>query len=177
MEENGNHIFDLPERDVFYLVRGKYKEKIKVVLIHGSFFETIKSNELISQSFEQVLTERLKEKGLNIGNIKDILTDVFSEQENFSKVRTIEKASVKLRFRIMTEIKAEGNILNSKQYPQICDNSINLIVPCHSDEDERVAIKRFEKVFEHDKRDLFNIIKIKHHLNGYFIVFNSKLGN
>jgi len=172
MEENGNHIFDLPERDVFYLVRGQNKGNVKVALIHGSFFETIKSNELISQSFEQVLTERLEEKGLNIGNIKDILTDIFSEQENFSKVRNVDRASVKLRFRIMTEIKAEGNILNSKQYPQIINNSISLICPCHTDEDEQYALKRFEIVLGHD---IFNILKIKHHLNGYFIAFNTSL--
>jgi hypothetical protein len=172
MEENGNHIFDLPERDVFYLVRGKNKENIKVVLIHGSFFETLKSNELISQSFEQVLTERLNEKGVDIGNIKDILVDIFSEQNNFSKVRNIDKASVKLRFRIMTEIKAEGNILNTKQYPQITDNSISLIIPRHSDTDETIAIKRFNTVFKNYKMDLFNI---KHHLNGYFIVFKMNI--
>ena len=175
MEENGNHIFDLPERDVFYLIRGKNRGKTKVVLIHGSFFETIKSNELISQSFGQVLTERLKEKGLDIGNIKDILTDVFSEQDSFSKVRNVDKASVKLRFRIMTEIKAEGNILNSRQYQQICDNSISLIIPCHSDIDKKIATERFETVFEPQKRHLFHIFQIKHHLNGFFIVFSSIL--
>jgi hypothetical protein len=172
MEENGNHIFDLPERDVFYMVRGKNKGNVKVVLIHGSFFETVKSNELISRSFEQVLTDRLNEKGLDIGNLKDILVDIFSEQENFSKVRNVDKASVKLRFRIMTEIKAEGNILNTKQYPQIADNSISLIIPRHSDTDEEIAMQRFNTVFKNCKMDVFNI---KHHLNGYFIVFNTKI--
>src|SRR3989304_4010399 len=35
----------------------------KVCLVHGSFFETIQVDELIAQSFSQVLEERLKERG------------------------------------------------------------------------------------------------------------------
>jgi len=66
-----------------------------------------------------------------------------------SKVRNVEKASVKLRFRILTEVKAEGNILNSIKYPAIKDNTMNFIVPMH--------------------------IKIKHLLNGYFTVFQISL--
>jgi len=169
MEEAGDAINSLPFRDVFYLVRGKKQNKTKVVLIHGSFFETIKSNSLISQSFEQVLNERLQEKGLNIeGNVKDLLIDIFSEQENFSKVRNVDKASVKLRFRIMTAVKAEGNILNAKKYPDILDNTINLLIPCHTEQEENLTVKRFTTVF--DLSD-FKHFKIKHHLNGNFTVF------
>ena len=115
MEEAGDNIYSLPVRDVFYLVRGKRKGNTKVCLIYGSFFETIKIEELISQSFLQVLEERLKESGEIISDdLKKMLLSIFSQQENFSKVRTVDKASVKLRFRIMTEVKDEGNILNTK---------------------------------------------------------------
>jgi hypothetical protein len=126
----------------------------------------------ISQSFEQVLNERLQEKGLDIGNnLKDLLVDVFSEQESFSKVRNVDKASVKLRFRIMTEVKAEGNILDPQKYPGIKDNTINLVIPCHSDQDEALALKRLSVVGSVDQ---FTLLKIKHHLNGYFLVCQQK---
>jgi hypothetical protein len=132
MEDAGDIIDSLPLRDVFYLVRGKRQNCTKVALVHGSFFETVKSNSLISQSFEQVLNERLQERGLDIGeSIKELLIDIFSEQESFSKTRDVDKASVKLRFRIMTEVKAEGNILNPKKYPDILGNTVNLVIPCH----------------------------------------------
>jgi hypothetical protein len=173
MEEVGDDIDSLPVRDVYYLVRGIHKKNIKVVLIHGSFFETLKSADLISQSFGQVLNERLQEKELDIGeNVKDLLINIFSEQENFSKVRNVDKASVKLRFRIMTEVRAEGNILNTKKYPNIKDNTINLIVPCHDKQDEELTIKRFSTVCDISQ---FMQLKIKHHLNGYFIVFQQNL--
>ena len=172
MEEAGDVVDSLPVRDVFYLVRGKKQYNTKVALVHGSFFETVKSSALISQSFEQVLNERLQEKGLDIGgNMKDLLIDIFSEQENFSKVRNVDKASVKLRFRIMTEVKAEGNILNPKKYPDILDNTINLIIPCHQQQDEDLTIKRFTAVFDLAR---FKQFKIKHHLNGYFTVFQQQ---
>jgi len=173
MEAVGDDIDLLPVREVFYLIRGRKKDNIKVVLIHGNFFETVKSNKLISQSFEQVLKERLDEKGINMeSDVQDLLVDIFSEQENFSKVRNVDKASVKLRFRIMTEVKAEGNILNTQKYPDIKDNTINLIVPCHTERDQELAIKRLSSV---DALDQFMSLKIKHHLNGYFLVFQQNL--
>jgi hypothetical protein len=176
MQEAGDDIYSLPTRDVFYLIRGKSKKNGKIVLVHGSFFETVKTNSLISQSFEQVLAERLKEKGLNIGdNIKDLLVDIFSEQESFSKVRNVDKASVKLRFRIMTEVKAEGNILNSKKYPEIKDNTISLIAPRHNKKDEELALKRFASIYSESALKQFDIFNIKHLLNGYFTVFQQEL--
>jgi hypothetical protein len=173
MEDAGDIIDSLPIRDVYYLVRGNCKKNIKVVLVHGSFFETVKSTNLISKSFEQVLNERLQEKEVEImDDVKDLLIDIFSEQENFSKVRNIDKASVKLRFRIMTEVKAEGNILNTKKYPNIADNTINMVIPCHDKQDEELTIKRFSSVCDITQ---FRQQKIKHLLNGYFTVFQQDL--
>ena len=175
MEAVGDDINSLPVRDVFYLIRGRNKENVKVALIHGNFFETVKSNKLISQSFEQVLKERLQEKEINIeSDVQDLLVDIFSEQENFSKVRNVDKASVKLRFRIMTEVKAEGNILNSRKYPDIKDNTINLIVPYHTEQDKELAVERLSSVCDINQ---FTILKIKHHLNGYFLVFQQSFLN
>ena len=173
MEAAGNNIDVLPVREVYYLIRGRNKDNMKVVLIHGNFFETVKSNKLISQSFEQVLKERLEEKNLKIeSDLQNLLVDIFSEQENFSKVRNVDKASIKLRFRIMTEVKAEGNILSTQKYPEIKDNTINLVVPCHSGIDEELSMRRFSSIYplEH-----FSLFKIKHHLNGYFFVFQQSL--
>ncbi|MDR1270989.1 MAG: hypothetical protein LBK82_15850 [Planctomycetaceae bacterium] len=173
MEDAGDDINSLPIRDVYYLIRGRTKENIKVILVHGSFFETIKSADLISQSFGQVLNERLQEKELKIEkNVKDLLMNIFSEQENFSKVRNVDKASVKLRFRIMTEVRTEGNILDTKKYPDILNNTINLIIPCHNEQDEELTAKRFSIVCDISQ---FQKLKIKHHLNGYFTVFRQDL--
>lgn len=176
MDKAGNDIFSLPVRDVYYLVRGRKKNYTKVCLVHGSFFETISIENLISQSFSQVLEERLKESGKEIsGNFKQSLLTIFSQQENFSKVRNVEKASVKLRFRIMTEVKAEGNILNPKKYPEIKDNTLNFVLPCHNDEEEKNNLRKAEIVFGKTGVEQFSIFKIKHHFNGYFLVLQVSL--
>jgi len=144
MEDAGNNINLLPFREVYYLIRGKYKTKTKVALTHGSFFETVKLDDLISRSFEQVLEERLTKYDLKLErDTKSALIDMFSEQKSFSKVRNVDKASVKLRFRIMTEVKAEGNILNTNQYPEIKDNTINLIVPYNAQKEREINLRRF----------------------------------
>jgi hypothetical protein len=42
----------------------------------------------------------------------------------------------------MTEAKAEGNILNSEKYPQILDNTLNLVLPCNSKNDKNKILKK-----------------------------------
>lgn len=178
MEEAGNNIFSLPVRDVYYLVRGRKKSHTKICLVYGSFFETISIENLISQAFSQVLDERLKEIGKEVSDeFKQTILSIFSQQENFSKVRKIEKASVKLRFRIMTEVNAEGNILNSKKYPEIEDNTLNFVLPCHNGEEEKNILRKAEIVFGKSELKQFKIFKIKHHFNGYFLVFQLSLSD
>lgn len=176
MEEAGNDIYSLPVREVFYLVRGKKNDHVKVCLVSGAFFETISVENLISNSFQQVLEDNLKNSNTKINqDIKNLFQKLFSEQENFSKVRTVDKASVKLRFRIMTEVMAEGNLLNPKKYPEILDDSLNFLLPVDSSEEEKNIIDRFNLVFSKKEQKEFKIFKIKHHFNGYFLVFQTEL--
>lgn len=176
MEAAGNNTLSLPYRDVYYLIRGKHETNAKIVLIHGSFFETVKSDVLISQSFEQVLEERLVKYNIQLDEkAKSILVDMFSEQESFSKVRNVDNASVKLRFRIMTEVKAEGNILNKNQYPEIKDNTVNFIAPYHNEAEKEIVLRRFQTIFYKGEIEKYSIFSLKHHLDGYFLVFQTNL--
>ena len=177
MKKAGDDISSLDDREVYYLVRGKKNSNIKVLLVHGSFFETIQTSDLISQSFAQILEERLQQselEGHQIAEMKQLLVPLFSEQAPFSKVRNVDKASVKLRFRIMTEVTAEANILNSEKYPEICDNTINFVLPCHAESDSEIILQRMRSVFA-EKINTFKQFKLKHHFNGYFLVFQIHL--
>ena len=71
----------------------------------------------------------------------------------------------------MTEIKAEANILNSKKYPEILDNTFNFILPLHELKEEKNYLKKIKLVFNKNELKQFKIFKIKHLLNGYFLVF------
>jgi len=75
----------------------------------------------------------------------------------------------------MTEVKAEGNILNPKKYPEIKDDTLNFILPCHDEKQERDTRKKLEQVFSKRELQDFSIFKIKHHFNGYFIVIQTEL--
>ncbi|PIU56416.1 MAG: hypothetical protein COS89_06015, partial [Deltaproteobacteria bacterium CG07_land_8_20_14_0_80_38_7] len=71
--------------------------------------------------------------------------------------------------------KAEGNILNSKKYPEIKDDTLNLILPYHDEQQEKDVYQKISTVFQKEELEAFQIFKIKHHLNGYFLVLQTPL--
>lgn len=179
MREAGDDIESLPVRQVYYLVRGRKKmrgaERCKVCLVHGSFFETIPASTLVSSSFEQAMSERLAELGEELpDDVRRKLLLLFSEQETFSRTRSVQKASVRLRFRVMTEVMAQGNILNTTQYPQILDDSLNFVVPSHDAAEAQAHLDRLEEAFmQSGHSEVFSQLAfstLKHHLNGDFLV-------
>ncbi len=174
MQKAGDDVFSLEERDVYYLVRGHKKTHQKICLVHGNFFETISAEELISKSFAQVLNERLEKTDVS-QDVKETLGTMFSEQANFSKSRSVEKASVKLRFRVMTEVTPEGNILNSRMYPDILDDSLNLVVPYHSEEERAEVVSKVNLVMGQREMKQVKVFSIKHPLNGWFVAFQVNL--
>lgn len=182
MQETGDDIFSLPIRQVFYLIRGRKQSNVKVCLTHGKFFETIPVSTLISESFSQALEERLNELGESLSvSMRQKLLDLFSEQQTFSRTRNVDDASVRLRFRIMTEVKAGANILNPNQYPQIRDNTLNFAVPCHNDTEQNQLKNKMEIAFgEMESAKLFSqmeVFVLHHHFNGNFLVFQMNLPN
>ena len=52
---------------------------------------------------------------------------------------------------------------------------LNFLLPCHSDENEKDTLRKAESVFDKSELKQFNIFKIKHHFNGYFLVFQVSL--
>jgi hypothetical protein len=174
MKNAGDDVFSLEERDVYYLVRGRRDVHQKICLVHGNFFETIGVKELIRQSFAQLLEEKLA--GSNISD-EDMerLESVFSEQEDFSRVRHVENASVKLRFRILTEVKPEGNILNPKQYPEIGDDTLNFVIPYRGEDEKEGILQKMEMAVGMTGMKKFNVFSLKHPLNGWFVVFQTTI--
>ena len=180
MQEAGNDILSLPIRQVFYLIRGRKQSNVKVCLTHGKFFETVPVSTLISESFAQALEERLNELEESLSpSLKQKLLDLFSEQQTFSRTRNVDDASVRLRFRIMTEVKAGANILNPNQYPQIGENALSFAVPCHSETEQSQQHGKMKVAFEQmECSDLFSQVEVftlQHHFNGKFFVFQTNL--
>ena len=180
MEEAGDNILSLLIRQVFYLIRGRKQPNVKVCLTHGKFFETVPVSTLISESFAQALEERLDELGESVSvSMRQKLLNLFSEQQTFSRTRNIDDASVRLRFRIMTEVKAGANILNPNQYPQIGDNTLNFAVPCHGETEQNQQHNKMKIAFEEMRcARLFSQVEVfilQHHFNGKFLIFQMNL--
>ncbi len=173
MEAAGDDIYSLPVRDVYYLLRGKKNNNTKICLVHGSFFETVKVEHLIQQAFNQVLEERLADSNDPLNDdLRKLILNIFSRQDSFSKVRHVENASVKLRFRIMTEVKKEGNILSSQSYPAIKDNTINLIIPHHTFTEFTSISVHLQRALSQSELLTGQKFVIRHPFNGEFFVLS-----
>lgn len=178
MEAAGDDIFAVPIREVYYLLRGKDPKtrNTKICLVHGSFFETIKVEQLIQQAFGQVLDERLEAEDHAISSeLHELMLRIFSTQDSFSKVRHVENASVKLRFRIMTEVKKEGNVFNSKIYPAIRDNTLNFVIPDYPADDIAQRKRHLRQALSKSESDSGNRSIVHHPFNGDFFVLSYAL--
>ncbi len=174
MRDAGDDVFSLEIRDVYYLVRGRKKGHQKICLVHGSFFETIPAEDLVGETFSQVIDEELDDPEIN-DDVKQKLKGALSRQEIFSRVRSVAKASVSMRFRVLAEVKPDANILNSKQYSEILDDTLNLICPFHSEDEKEDLIEKMSLVFGAERLQELKILQIKHPLNGWFLVFQAEL--
>ena len=170
MESRGNNIHSLPVRQVYYLLRGRKGGNVKVCLTHGSFFETVSVDKLIRESFRQAL----ETAGVSLPESE---LEAMSAQGRFAASRKVDRASVSLRFRIITEARREANIF--KTYDEIGDNTLNMVVPLHGeseskrDETER-QIKAAARKANIPADDL-RTFRIKHPFNGYFLVLQVPL--
>lgn len=174
MRDAGDDVFSLEMRDVYYLVRGRKKGHQKICLVHGSFFETIPARDLVGETFSQVIDEELNDPEI-AEDVKQKLKSALSRQDIFSRVRSVEKASVSMRFRVLADVKPEANILNSAQYPEIIDDTINLVCAFHSQDEKEDLIAKMGFVLGVKQLSKLNVFQIKHPFNGPFLVFQSEL--
>ena len=160
-------------RRCFYLVRTHKEngEKVKISIIDGSFFETVPKDDLIYQSFLQILQGHIDKENLSfpegaLKQIKEVLSHI-TDQSIIAGSRQIEGASIKPRFRIMAEVHSEGNP-HSSHYPQIIPNTFNLILnlSLYSETLKEEVLKMIPEL---------KVLKMKHLRNGEFVVFQYNL--
>lgn len=164
----------LPVRDVYYLARGMRKSgDIKVCLVHGSFFETIEKEKLIKGAFSQVIDDAAP-KDYFSGKERKKIVNVMGSQEIFAASRQVENSSVSLRFRVMTEVAKDANIMDAKKFGEIKKNTLNFVVPAHgeSEAERKAEARRINAAAKTAGIPLQEAEKffIKHPFNGYFWV-------
>lgn len=117
------------ERDCFYLVRTKNKspDACRLSVVQGTFFETIPNQELLKSLWKDLL----EQSGASIEQYQEILEHLANlERDQIAESRVIERAAIKPRLRIMSEVVAEAN---PHRYQEIGERTVNLILKAPSE--------------------------------------------
>lgn len=163
----------MPTEKFLFIRTNKDKNKVKISIVDGAFFETIPKDNLIYQIFINILREHSEKKEVKIPpktfkQIKKVFSHV-TDQTIIAKSQNIDRASIRPRLRIMAEVHSEGNPHNSNFYPEISEQSLNLILKVSDCEKEEVA-----KIMRQNIPEI-EIFAITHKRNGEHIVFQFKL--
>ena len=88
--EAGEDLDSIPERDVYYLVRGIRltisSPLAKTVLVSGAFFETVPVDEVLTDAFEQVAAASASEDV----DMSELTRHFEIRQSNFAETRRVE---------------------------------------------------------------------------------------
>ena len=126
--EAGEDIESVPQRDVYYLVRGIKRTTssplAKTVLVSGSFFETVPVDEVLTGAFEQVAAAST----FGDMDVSEYTRHFDIQQSNFAETRRVEGSSISVRFRVMAQVDPRANLLNENRYPMIEANTLTLLV-------------------------------------------------
>jgi len=117
------------ERDCFYLVRTKNKSPgaCRLSVVQGTFFETIPNQELLKSLWKDLL----EQSGVPTEQHQEILDYLAKlERNQIAESRVIERAAIKPRLRIMSEVVAEAN---PHRYQAIGERTVNLILKAPSE--------------------------------------------
>jgi len=177
------------ERDCFYLVRTKNKyPECRLSVVQGTFFETIPNQELLKSLWKDLL----EQSGVPIEQHKEILDYLAKlERDQIAESRVIERAAIKPRLRIMSEVVADAN---PHRYQEIGERTVNLILKalsedsseslvqwilhCFSADDLRVrAVSEDVIIISDDSGGQIKcrLLRIEHKLNGLHLVVQVQL--
>lgn len=128
-------------RSCFYLVRtqSRKQDKVKILLVEGSFFETLPKEDVLEGIWDQVLVAA----GIPPADRPRIVKLLAGlEQAEIARSREIEKASIKPRLRLMAEVHEEAKI---HAYPEIRSRTVNLVIRREKEYDEKWIRREFAK--------------------------------
>ncbi|NOH00991.1 MAG: hypothetical protein HND47_02925 [Chloroflexi bacterium] len=160
------------EKDRYFLVRGRRDGFQKVCLVHESFFGTVSAEYLSSEMFSQIVDENLTDIDKEE---KELIKNAVPFQKVLSRVGKLEKSSVTLKYQVEIEVKPQSNIFDPFYYPEILDDTLNLICPFHSGDEKEELIERMDAVVGAKRLGELKILQIKHPFNGWFLVFQAGL--
>ena len=163
--------------EVYYLIRGRLKNRTKVCLVHGSFFAPKEADELVPQALAQAVSDCLKESDMQtVGRsavewlARTLARDVLS-----GRAHSVPKASVSLRLEVVADIIDDLNILSSDRFPEIESDTLSFVIPFDLDANfaERMSGLRCSLLCFNLRRA--RKLTITHPFNGPFFVLSYAL--
>jgi hypothetical protein len=155
---------EILRRDRFYLLLGKNKTRLKICVTHGSFFETVLARTFIAETVQYASDQALE-------SFLDVMNNLLQQKDLWKRKWTVEGSSINIRFDLALEAKSEANILNSRKYPQIRDNTLNFILPGHDEIANEQYKQWVHEIVDAGRSEKTEPIVVKHLLNGPFLVF------
>jgi len=174
------------DRPCFYLVRtdATQPDKVRISCVEGSFFETIPKHTLLQQLWGQLIASC----ELSAEDAARVVASLATlSQTQIAQSRTLHKASVKPRLRLMAEVHPDANL---HRYQGFGPRTINLVVKAEWDDDtrwiqEKFGIEGLQVVCDHNQilvrssnahTDLrLTHFRITHKLNGPHLVLQYQL--
>ncbi len=175
-------INEADSRDCFYLIRTHKgeKNKVRLSIVHGAFFETVSVRELI----RQIWRDLFQQAGISPESYREIV-DHLSElaRDQIAITRRFDGASIKPRLRIMAEVEEEGN---PHTYPEVPELTVNLILQTDPIPESSGVVRLFSEdgvqgasVISGDTLSLHGrlctVKQIQHKRNGAFLLIQYSL--
>ncbi len=176
MKAAGEEAESMLVREVYYLIRGKRLCYTKVCLVHGSFFETVKTEQVVRLALVQALSDCMGEDKRAISpELMDLLSRAMAQEVISQQFRRVKNASVAFRLEVDTDVIKKANILDPDYFPAIRDDTINLIIPYGMDEEFRERRRHLKSVLTKEEWAAARKLIIKHPMNGDFFVLSYAL--
>lgn len=175
MRTNGEDWRWLPVREVYYLIRGRRFSSTLVCLVHGSFFETVNCAQVVRKTLDRVMADYGGQHKQRFAPAAlDSLARMLSQEIFSNRRRKIAETTVELKLSIRAEVAHEVDILSPAYYPEIKDNTINLVIPYRSKDDFRGAWQYLRSALGEEWANGQKQI-IQHPFNGKFFVLSFAL--
>ena len=175
MRSNGEDWRWLPVREVYYLIRGRRFSSTIVCLVHGSFFETVNCEQMVRKTLDRVLVDYGdQDKQRFTPAALDSLARMLSREIFSDRLRKVANTTVEFKLRIRAEVAHEVDILDWAYYPEIKNDSINLVIPYRSEDDFRCAWQYLKRALGEEWAKGQKHI-IQHPFNGKFFVLSFAL--
>ncbi|MCY3864374.1 MAG: hypothetical protein OXG68_02945 [Chloroflexi bacterium] len=162
-------------REVYYLIRNRHPFYTKICLVHGSFFATVTSNQLVRDTLHQIMNNSAETDLAVSSDAVNNLADLLANECFSDHVHSVHNVTVSFRLGINAEVEERANILNSYYFPEIAYDTISLVMPQRTAEDLTWRKRHLQQALSSIEVEQGRESTITHPFNGDFFVLSYAL--